>query len=419
MDEKSCATTNAVDKWEDINFTEAVNSVKKLQFRIALAYRNGCIDKVCYLQHLLVRSFYARYLAVKFVTSNRGKKTVGVDNVLYDTPDDKLSLVKQLKRRGYKASPLRRIYIPKTDGNLRPLSIPTIKDRAMQTLYKFALEPLAEMSADECSFGYRPDRSPRGAITQCVNILSDNPNMNWVLKADIQACFDNISHEWILANVPMDKKILSQFLKCGYEDKGSYHRTDKGVPQGGCLSSVICNIALDGLEKTLADNTGNSVRVVRYADDIIVFGQSKAVLVQEVVPLINAFLKERGLTLSNEKTQISHIDNGVSFLGYYLYREGKQVLAVPQRKKIDKLLKKIDGILKGDFASYMQDKERCLNQVVRGWFNYYKGIAVEQALYGVEYEVILLAYEVSGYNIAGSLKFIFYSIFNQNWRQLL
>jgi RNA-directed DNA polymerase len=169
------------------------------------------------------------------------------------TNDEKYQLICMLTRRGYKALPLKRIYIPKSNGTLRPLSIPTMKDRAMQTLYKFALEPIAELTADDCSFGFRPERSARGAIARCVDILTDNSNMRSILKADIRSCFDNISHKWILDNIPVDRKTLSNFLKCGYIDNGVFYETAKGVPQSGCLSTVICNMTLDGLEKILAN----------------------------------------------------------------------------------------------------------------------------------------------------------------------
>ena len=133
-----------------------------------------------------------------------------------------------LKRRGYKASPLRRIYIPKGNGKFRPLSIPTMHDRAMQTLYKFALEPIAEISADEHSYGFRPNRSVRDAIIHCCNIL-ENDSLNWILKVDIKSCFDNISHEWVLKHIFMDKQILYEFLKCSYIENDKNMKNEKGV----------------------------------------------------------------------------------------------------------------------------------------------------------------------------------------------
>ncbi len=309
--------------------------------------------------------------------------------------------------------PLKRIYIPKSSGTLRPLSIPTMKDRAMQTLYKFALEPIAELTADDCSFGFRSERSARGAIARCVDILTDNSNMSWILKADIRSCFDNISHKWILDNIPVDRKMLSNFLKCGYIDNGVFYKTTKGVPQGGCLSTVICNMTLDGLEKILVNEVGTSVRMVRYADDIVIFGESKAILVQSVVPLVSRFLAMRGLELSMEKTALFHIDTGFTFLGYKIIREGKNTIVLPTQKSIASLLNRIDGILKGDYVFSFENICRELNQMLRGWFNYYRGVATDQSLYGVEYDIMTLLHNLNGdKQIAEFINKLFYFL----WR---
>lgn len=405
---KPCATSDVALAWEDIDFRKAERHIIKLQKRIALAYSNRCFDKAAMLQHTLIHSFYAKALAVKIVTSNRGKLTPGIDDVVCMTNDEKYQLICMLTRRGYKALPLKRIYIPKSSGTLRPLSIPTMKDRAMQTLYKFALEPIAELTADDCSFGFRPERSARGAVARCVDILTENSNMRWILKADIRSCFDNISHKWILENIPMDRKMLSNFLKCGYIDNGVFYETAKGVPQGGCLSAVICNMTLDGLEKILANEMGTSVRMVRYADDIVIFGESKAILVQSVVPLVIRFLAERGLELSIEKTSLFHIDTGFTFLGYKIIREGKNITTLPTQKSIASLLTRIDGILKGDFVFSFENICRELNQMLRGWFNYYRGVATDHSLYGVEYDIMCLVNNLNGNKkIADYLNYIF------------
>lgn len=249
MSMEKCATTVTVQSWSDINFRKAEKRVKKLQKRIAEAFHNDDHDKVASLQHKLIHSFYAKALAVKSVTSNRGKDTPGVDGILWADPKDKYDAIFELRRRGYKPMPLRRVYIPKSNGKFRPLSVPTMKDRAMQTLHKFALEPIGVLTADPSSFAYLPNRGARKAIVHLVAVLSHCPDLCWVMKADIKACFDNISHEWIMEHIPMDKTILWKFLKCGYVENSTYHSTGRGIPQGGCISSVICNMVLDGLER--------------------------------------------------------------------------------------------------------------------------------------------------------------------------
>ena len=228
------------------------------------------------LQWLLAHSFYGKLLAVRRVTSNKGKNTPGVDGVVWKTSRQKTNAVKLLYRRGYRATPLRRVYIPKKSGKLRPLGIPTMRDRAMQALYASALAPIAETWADPNSYGFRQRRSCADAISQCFNWLSRRNSATWVLEADISACFDTISHQWILENIPIDKKMLKQWLTAGFLDKGELFPTLKGTPQGGIISPIIMNMTLDGLEN-IADKsvpwylprTGNrtGVAVIRYADD--------------------------------------------------------------------------------------------------------------------------------------------------------
>ena len=214
---RSCAPVDTNSQtWDQINWDRCEKSVRKLQMRIAKAFREGKVAKTKYLQRLLTRSQAAKYQAVKRVTENKGKNTPGVDRVLWKTPEAKMKAVRTLKRRGYSALPLRRVYIPKANGKLRPLGIPTMKDRAMQALHAQALLPIAEETADPNSFGFRPYRSTADAIGQCFNALSRKTSASWVLEGDITGCFDNLSHDWLLRHVPTDKALLRKWLTAGY-----------------------------------------------------------------------------------------------------------------------------------------------------------------------------------------------------------
>ncbi len=408
MNLKRYTTPHTIQSWSEIDFRKAEKSVKKLQKRIAEAFRNDDFCKVNLLQHKMIHSFYAKALAVKTVTSNRGKDTPGVDNVIWDNPKEKYDAIFTLTRRGYKPMPLKRIYIPKANGKCRPLSIPVMKDRAMQTLYKFALEPIGELTADSCSFAFLPNRSAKDAIICMRDILSDNPDFLWVMKADIEACFDNISHEWIMEHIPMDKSILWKFLKCGYRDNQIYHMTKRGVPQGGCISCVICNMVLDGLDGLLQEHFGNSVSLIRYADDIVIAGESQKFLVQAVMPVLDDFLIERGLTLSKDKTDCFSVYNKINFLGYEIYKDGYNIICKPPRKKIDTLLSKVFYTWYEYHQSSCRKMCKKLSQQIRGWLNYYNGIAPLQYLNCIEFEIVMLLNDLTGDNrLAGFVENIF------------
>jgi len=224
------------EKWLGIDWTLARREVRRLQMRIAKAVLQSRWNKVRSLQYLLTRSFYAKLLAVKRVTSNQGRNTPGVDGVLWQGVRAKWRAAMSLRRRGYKPKPLRRIYIPKNNGKQRPLSIPTLYDRAMQALYKLALAPVAETLADRNSYGFREGRGCADAIAAAFNALSKPNSATWILEADITSCYDNLCHQWMLENIPMDREVLRKWLQAGYREDGKLYPTRKGAPQGGIIT---------------------------------------------------------------------------------------------------------------------------------------------------------------------------------------
>jgi len=397
MNGKTCATSDVAKAWNRIDWNKAEAYVKKLQMRIVKAHQQGRTGKVKSLQWLLTHSFYGRALAVKRVTSNKGKKTAGVDNVLWSTPKLKYEAIFSLKRRGYKPLPLKRVYIPKKNGKMRPLSIPCMKDRAMQTLYKFALEPIAEITADPNSYGFRAKRCVQDAIEQCFTCLNKRKSPKWVLEGDIKGCFDNISHEWILDNISMDKDILRKWLKSGYIETGRLFPTDLGSPQGSSISPTICNMVLDGLEVKLKEKYykrtiggkpySPKVNFIRYADDFIVTGESKELLENGVLPIIRDFLSERGLELSEEKTVITHIEDGFDFLGSNIRWYKDKLLTKPSKKNYKAIVSKIREIIKKNPSMKQEDLIRKLNPVIRGWVNFQKYNVSSQAFERFDFDV--------------------------------
>jgi RNA-directed DNA polymerase len=224
--------------WATIDWDIARSEVRRQQMRIAKAVKENKWGKIKSLQYLLSNSFYAKLLAVKRVTSNKGKKTPGIDGVLWQDVNAKMQAVHSLQRRGYKPLPLRRIYIPKKNGKMRPLSIPCMIDRAMQALYKLALSPVAETIADRNSYGFRECRGCADAIAAAFNALSKPNSATWVLEADIKGCFDNINHEWMLNNIPMDRVILQKWFTAGYMENDKMYSSHKGTPQGGLCKAL-------------------------------------------------------------------------------------------------------------------------------------------------------------------------------------
>jgi len=195
-------------------------------------------------------------------------------------------------------------------------------DRAMQALYLLALDPIAETQAEPNSYGFRLERSPADALAQCHTVLALQQSAQWILEGDIRSCFDGISHDWLMARIPMDKGILQQWLKAGFMDKHVLYPTEAGVPQGGIASPVLMNLTLTGLERPIKGafpafqgHTRTNVHGIRCADACIMTGTSPAFLAQAVSPRVAQFLAERGRERSRDTTRITHIGDGFAFLG--------------------------------------------------------------------------------------------------------
>lgn len=388
-----------VEDWHSIDWQSAHKTVRRLQTRIVKATQEGRWGKVKALQHLLTRSNSAKALAVKRVTENQGKNTPGVDGELWDTPQKKLQAVYQLRQHGYRPLPLKRTYIPKSSDKTkkRPLGIPTLYDRAMQALYLLALEPVAETTADTCSYGFRRERSAHDAIERCFTALAPKRCAKWVMEGDIKACFDTISHEWLLTNVPVERSILRKWLKAGYLEKGKLFPTEEGTPQGGIISPVLANMALDGLEALLLKRfpkhqpKGQNalVNLVRYADDFIITGCSRELLEHEVKPLVEAFLQERGLRLSPEKTLITHIDDGFDFLGQNVRKYKGKLLIKPARKSIHKLLNRVRELVKTHPQMPAGKLIFLLNPIIKGWAMYHRHAVSGEIFGSLQHDIVM------------------------------
>jgi RNA-directed DNA polymerase len=390
------AAPGLAPSWHSIPWRKVWRNVRRLQARIVKATQEGRWGKVQALVYLLTHSFSGRAVAVERVTTNQGAQTPGVDGIVWDTPELKIAALQPLRQHGYHAQPLRRVYIPKSSDptKLRPLGIPTLTDRAMQALYLLGLDPILETTADANSYGFRRARCCADALEQVHIVLGHPHSAGYVLEGDIRACFDRIAHPWLQRHVPMNKVILRQWLQAGFLEKKRWYATTEGTPQGGIASPALANRTLDGLERLLAmrfaatqaQQHRNKVHLVRYADDFIITGTSKALLRDEVQPLVAHFLAERGLELSHEKTSITRVTNGFDFLGQRVrrYRDGKVILK-PSRRNVRALLLKVRKVIwdEGGCLTAGQLIER-LNPILWGWALYHRHAASKRTFTQVD-----------------------------------
>src|SRR6202011_4023187 len=395
------AVSREAAEWYAIDWRGINRNVRRLQVRIVQATKASRWGRVQALQRLLTHSYSGKVLAVRRVTENNGKATPGVDQEIWDTPEKKTQAVHALKRRGYQSQPLRRVYIPKSDGKtMRPLGIPPIIDRGQQALHLLALVPVVETTADKNSYGFRQQRSCADAMEQCFKALR-SANTQWILEGDIKSCFDKISHDWLLAHVLMDRVILQKWLKSGYMEKHVLHETTDGTPQGGIISPALANCALDGLERLLQEKfpqekrlkslwgKSASVNFIRYADDFVITSKSKELLEGEVQPVVEQFLQQRGLELSPKKTVITHVEKGFDFLGQNVrrYSNGK-LLITPSKKNVKTFLDGIRQIIKDARGMSAAALIEQLNPKIRGWANYHRHVVSKRTFGRVDHSIL-------------------------------
>jgi len=395
-------------EWQSINWRTLERRVFKLQKRIFKASQRGDEKAVRRLQKTLMKSWSARCLAVRRVTQdNQGKKTPGVDGVKSLTPQQRLSLISQLKL-GKKAAPTRRLWIPKPGTQeKRPLGIPTIKERALQALVKLALEPEWEARFEVNSFGFRPGRSCHDAVEAIFNAI--RYKAKYVLDADIAKCFDKIDHKALLDKLhtfPSIRHQIKAWLKAGVMDGKTLFPTEEGTPQGGILSPLLANVALHGMENRIKQTFKKAI-LIRYADDFVILHEDLST-VQKCQEIIADWLKDMGLTLKPSKTRLAHTLNehgneqpGFDFLGFNVrhfpvgqHHTGKntygkplgfKTIITPSKAKQKEHYEAIAEIIEAHKGANQATLIKLLNPVISGWSNYYSTVVSKEAFSHQDY----------------------------------
>ena len=367
--------------------------VDKLQKRLYHAVKENEFRKIRGLERTLTSSKAALLLAIKRVTqTNKGKRTPGIDGfrALNDKQRGELfDTMKHMNINLHKPKPAFRKYIKKKNGKLRSLGIPVIMDRIYQEIIRMALEPQAEVNFEPTSYGFRPRRGCHDALSRIMrNVV--HGNWSWVFEGDFRSCFDTLNHKFILKEIEgfQSYDLVERFLKAGYVDKDVFHESTKGTPQGGLLSPLLTNIALNGMEEALNityhERTKNAsvyyetkgkYRMVRYADDFVIFANSKEDI-EAVYDILNPYLEERGLELAEEKTRITHISDGFDFLGFNFRRyktfDGFINLCKPSRDSIKQFKSKVAEICRQMHGQNVGALIKRLNSLIFGTANYWK-----------------------------------------------
>jgi RNA-directed DNA polymerase len=390
-------------EWTAINWRQASRNVRNLRQRIFRATQAKDYRRVHSLQKLMLRSRSNALMSVRQVTQvNAGKYTPGVDKLVVKTPAARGKLVDRIMSyQPWRAKPVRRVYIPKSNGKIRPLGIPTIIDRCLQARVKNALEPSWEARFEGSSYGFRPGRGCHDAIAKIYLLSRPHGRKKWVVDADIKGAFDNIAHEALLEAIGEfpAKELIRQWLRAGYMEDGVQHDTPAGTPQGGVISPLLLNIALHGMENALGVRFNKRGEicgkraVVRYADDFVVFCESQedAILVMEKI--LPEWLTGRGLSLSPEKTRVVHLTDGFDFLGFHVKhheaplttKTGYKLFITPSKKSVTKLREMLREHWLNLRGQNVVAVLKRLNPIIRGWANYFRTVVASRVFSGLDH----------------------------------
>jgi RNA-directed DNA polymerase len=432
----SVATVNGPEgeslDWDAVRWRTVEDDVRRLRQRIFAASQAGDLKRVRSLQKLMLRSRSNALLSVRRITEvNQGRKTAGVDGMVVMDAQDKADLAAWIQRQAkpWSPRPVKRVYVAKSNGRRRPLGIPVIADRCLQALAASALEPEWEARFEPRSYGFRPGRGCHDAIVAAHTISSGrNATRSWVLDADLQEAFDRLGHDHIMDSLGTfpSRGLIRQWLTAGVIEDGRWTATEEGVPQGGPISPLLMNVALHGMEQAAGvrhyrSHDGvtylarKSPALVRYADDLLALCHSRE-QAEQVKAQLAAWLARRGLAFNETKTRITHLDQGVDFLGFNIRRFRGKLLTKPSKDAVRRIRRRLSTEMRALRGSNADGVIGRLNPIITGWTAYYRTGASKETFNTLDTHVWELTWKWARYShpnkSAGWLKNRYYGKFN-------
>lgn len=399
--------------WDAIDWRVQQEHVRRLRQRIFKATRDGDLKRVRNLQKLMLRSRANTLISVRQVAQrNAGRETAGIDGEVALTSPQRAELAGHLRWHSgpWRARPVKRVFIAKSNGRQRPLGIPVLVDRAQQARVKNALEPEWEARFEPRSYGFRPGRRSHDAIEIIFKTLcGDRTQRRWILDADLAGAFDHIDHDHLLGQLGSfpARDMIAAWLRAGVIERGEFTPTEEGTPQGGVISPVMLNIALHGMEHAAGVRYRNSGRgdaetvpgcpvLVRYADDYVAMCYSRE-QAEQVKADLAAWLQPRGLRFNEDKTHVVHVEDGFSFLGFDICRRvnrqgSGKLLITPSKESVARLRKRLSAEVRSLHGANAAAVVFRLNPIIRGWSAYHSSVVSGRVFTGLDHHVWYATY---------------------------